>query len=1536
MPNGNINTAELQSLYGAVSTKFEVGTFDEFASKMDTKEKRQKFYNAASDKFDIGDYNTFEQRLLKKKPTPEPSVVGELPSKEPEPIAEEEEFVLEPVEEVREPEVEPAPPPTITTGVPEFIPEEPTEVPTGLPIGETLLQEQREFLLIKEGEAGKTDADRIKDLLEKDEPTGELTFMDKIGEIETINLIPFLSGVNEATQIAELLQAANRLDDDTASDKDVLLLLEFINKGKKETSFWYDVMNVVAELPAFAGELLATGGIYTAVKKATIKGSTTLLKKLLKEGGEELVKKKAAKITTAIAGGIAGATVQTPVAGITRIWAGTLENTMPEFELTIDEQNQISGSITKPGDNVYLSTVKALGDQWIETLSEKSGGLFRVAGRAGKEVMLRHGLLRGFLKANPTAKTSDFMKIVRRSGYDGIIAEMGEERLGEVGRAALGLDEWELPTSRQLLVELVSFSIPGLAISAANTATTKGKIKYETGEAEKEIEAVLPTVVPEVEEKVPVPEKPIEKPEEKPVEEEPEVVPEKEKVPEEVPEEITTILEKPTEELKATDVHELALQKGFDEAGIESDTFKDATVEALEAAGEEPIRKLDELTPEQLSIVREAVNTNPSKFGLVVPEVAKEKPPEVPVEEKAIPLEIPFPEIKKLEEAGDIEGIKEEIKKDPEMAAVSPLIGMDIKGTNSFIADLPKKTVSFFQKYFTSRGFLPENVFQEKIKMEGATRAAMKQVEFTAKDFKGAFNKMYKGEEKVEGATKIDSVLKGEEAISSLPEELHETVSSMRNQIDLLSKRLVTDGVVEGELAGKVMDNLGVYMTRTYKTHDAPTQWLKFIETNPEGQEIKNKAISHIRKRYEKMGEKVTDEEIDGIINDMLYKEDAPLNILSGGKIGSKDLSVLKRRKEIAPEIRALMGEYTDPLLNYARSISKMSSLIESHKFLNKVKDIGMDKFLFEKPTSTHFSTIAAEGSATMAPLNGLYTTPEIKEAFENLNKQVTRSAPFQAYMAINGFVKYSKTILSLMTHIRNVVGNLGFVTMNAHTSVGKFKEAIQVTINNLAKLDKKDFRERYIKYLKLGVVYESANAGELSDIIKDASGKEGDFERIFDGRVKKLVKAGNKIVTSVYMAEDDVFKIYAFENELARYKKVYPEKDEAEVEKIAANIVRNTYPTYSLVPEGIKVLRRTPLIGTFVSFPAEVVRTTYNTIDLAINEMKNPATRSIGIKRATGIMTAASGTATMTLLSRTLYNILEGDDDDVRRFVAPWTKNSQLLYLGYLKNGKVKYVDIGYSDPHNYLKNPVIAMLSEGDLEENGIEALKEFFEPFLGEEILAGKLVDIYKNTKPTGAPITNKQLPIGDQLADYTEYLAKALEPGTVTSFKRIWRGIHGKENEQGKVYDPATEVTALFSGQRVSELDVAQSLSFKLFRFTRDLSEANRIYNKVVYRRGKVSPEEIEDAYNKANTAREKLFQEINKDYQAALRLDVKQDVLDDMLKRQRISAATIQSIKTGVYKPLKKKGKPGEVIGEEVPVEEEAIVGEEVVVEEVIK
>jgi len=201
------------------------------------------------------------------------------------------------------------------------------------------------------------------------------------------------------------------------------------------------------------------------------------------------------------------------------------------------------------------------------------------------------------------------------------------------------------------------------------------------------------------------------------------------------------------------------------------------------------------------------------------------------------------------------------------------------------------------------------------------------------------------------------------------------------------------------------------------------------------------------------------------------------------------------------------------------------------------------------------------------------------------------------------------------------MISNTGFAVANGHWRVGKTGSAIQTTATGIFQLPKADFREYYKRLAELGLVGENVRAGELKDALRDASRMDID-EFLYNAQARhanKMVRAGRsgiRFLNSLYEAEDAVWKVYAFENELARYKKAHPEWSDQQLDEHASGIVRDTYPTYSKIPEGIKAVRRFPVVGTFVSFPAEVVRTTFNTIRIGLEEMKAPETRAIGAQR--------------------------------------------------------------------------------------------------------------------------------------------------------------------------------------------------------------------------------------------------------------------------------------------------------------------------------
>ena len=76
-------------------------------------------------------------------------------------------------------------------------------------------------------------------------------------------------------------------------------------------------------------------------------------------------------------------------------------------------------------------------------------------------------------------------------------------------------------------------------------------------------------------------------------------------------------------------------------------------------------------------------------------------------------------------------------------------------------------------------------------------------------------------------------------------------------------------------------------------------------------------------------------------------------------------------------------------------------------------------------------------------------------------------------------------------------------------------------------------------------------------------------------------------------------------------------------MEDFAGDIVRNHVPNYDLTSEAIKSFRQLP-VGNFVSFPAEIIRTGFNTLETAMKELSSniPEVREIGMRRLMGALT--------------------------------------------------------------------------------------------------------------------------------------------------------------------------------------------------------------------------------------------------------------------------------------------------------------------------
>ena len=73
----------------------------------------------------------------------------------------------------------------------------------------------------------------------------------------------------------------------------------------------------------------------------------------------------------------------------------------------------------------------------------------------------------------------------------------------------------------------------------------------------------------------------------------------------------------------------------------------------------------------------------------------------------------------------------------------------------------------------------------------------------------------------------------------------------------------------------------------------------------------------------------------------------------------------------------------------------------------------------------------------------------------------------------------------------------------------------------------------------------------------------------------------------------------------------------------MAAWYITNLYPTYSKVPDVIKAIRILPF-GNFVAFPAEMLRTSANIMQVSLRGISsnNPKLRAMGLQRLLGLVT--------------------------------------------------------------------------------------------------------------------------------------------------------------------------------------------------------------------------------------------------------------------------------------------------------------------------
>lgn len=856
-------------------------------------------------------------------------------------------------------------------------------------------------------------------------------------------------------------------------------------------------------------------------------------------------------------------------------------------------------------------------------------------------------------------------------------------------------------------------------------------------------------------------------------------------------------------------------------------------------------------------------------------------------------------------------------------------------------------------RYFTPGGALPRQVFGEKITRDSEFEA----VEFDVRHLVGKLERAVKQEygkrfEALDDATvkNLSNALAGNSA-PTIPEGVRQEVYAMRQYIDKMSAQYATvltndanrliaeagftkeeqqeisrirqeekdeatkekllreirqktgkanklqaEAIQRAELLDTIRNNMGEYVHRSYKAFDDP-KWFRKIPDD-----VINDAREYLTSRNVENGETQVEAErlAEQALNRIVKTDTAYDNMeafIKEAKLGAKDLSILKKRKKIAPEIRALLGEQTDPRLNFAKSATKMGRLIWNQMFLERVRHLGMGSFFFEDKDAPPEATVqfAAEKNEVYSPLNGLWTTPEVEQAFRDALGKEQMEDWYRAIVRLNGMVKFGKTILSPTTAARNWQSAFFFTIANGHFDLSQMSKSISGFKEYFTQQGKAEQLE-YLKELKrLGVVYDTPYAGEMMRLLADS--KMEDMLQGKKGVAVATLEKSLELAQKFYQYGDDFWKIIGFENEKNMLMK-HAGLTESEAKVEAAERIRNTYPTYSMVGRAIQSLRRFPLAGTFVSFPAEIIRTSINIMKYTAKDFKTPGMRPIAMRRIAGIAIVSGFAYALQEIMKTVIGVDDEEEEAVRQLAAPWQKNSNLVFTGRDEDGKLRYIDISFIDPYNYWKRPINAILRDQPWHKAGYDVIKETMAPFLGSDIAAGTIFEVLANKRSgSGSEIYSESDMPWEITKDIANHLRKALQPGIATNIERTLKAMDGEVSISGRKYSPFDEAMA-WGGWRLSTLDPKTALYYRSFEFNDSKRDAMKKMNQALRNPNDVTDADLNSAYSLFSKLRVKAYKEMFRIVHAARKSGLSEIEVKRVLLRSGVARRDIHFLVKG--------------------------------------
>lgn len=570
------------------------------------------------------------------------------------------------------------------------------------------------------------------------------------------------------------------------------------------------------------------------------------------------------------------------------------------------------------------------------------------------------------------------------------------------------------------------------------------------------------------------------------------------------------------------------------------------------------------------------------------------------------------------------------------------------------------------------------------------------------------------------------------------------------------------------------------------------------------------------------------------------------------------DMGILKKRKEISPEIRELLGEITDPSMAMLMTTAKLAEFTARTKMMLELSaDVGGDLLPPQAIAPDNWQTLDGEG---FGPLQGYKASPNLHAALSDVAQmhatfeqavamaanqpaELGRKLVLEASDAWGKAAKWQKAwqiVANPANFILNFGGGPMLMLQNGNVNPVNMLRGLRDAADLVTySMNPKVAKPSSIRLVENGVV-DSAFIGEikaeqfreLNTLIKQMSGRSDSEAMALAKKYFTKALAGGK---EAYAMADVLYKIANFHHQVDHLTKFYEAEGKdvtpEQIDREAATDVKRTNFTYRRAAPLIKALeqRGFTMFGPYMS---EVFRTQVTNILQGIGEIKrgNTATTPEGKRIMT--MRGASRIAGQLVSYGLIYKVGEklasatfGDDEEkesaLRSLLPEYLRDQDFGLMGKDENGYPVVYQLSRLDPVGPATDLLRAAYNGDDVTVKDI--LAKVADTYVSPR-LAGRTYELGKAIVTDKAP---SREPLAKQVAPefYSDTIDIAkkfgLDRATVLALTNIgesfmpgfmnsWRDSNGRV--VGDTPQDAIFRIASYSGFTFNSLDPSKPLTF----------------------------------------------------------------------------------------------------------------------------